>query len=288
MAHKRKRTVEKICHCAHCRRPGLPGLLGTSVATAAVQPNLVGGREATGATNWMASVQYDAPAYGRFAHHTCGGALLFRSWVVTAAHCVTDMPGAPGGIPTSAKTFTVRVGSKDRTRGGETAKVVKVEVHPGWQWGTGAPAQAVNDVALLKLDRPVNVQPIQLAGRAARQGERVRLYGWGADQPDGDPTHLPVKLQQLDTTVLPPADCADADQSAREICTNNPHGTDGPGAGDSGGPAVAIVRGVPQLIGTCSRAATQFPGVRPTVYTSPPDFRTWLYDTARGTPAVAA
>ena len=266
----------------------LPGLLGTSPATADVQPNLVGGREATGDTSWMVSVQYDAPAYGRHARHTCGGALLFRSWVVTGAHCVTDPPGNPGGIPTSAKTFTVRVGSKDRTRGGETAKVVKVAVHPGWKWAAGAPAQAVNDVALLKLDRPVSAQPIQLAAHAARPGKRVRLYGWGADQPDGDPTHLPVKLQQLDTTVLPPADCADADQSAGEICTDNPHDTDGPGAGDSGSPAVVMVRGVPRLVGTCSRAAAQFPGVRPTVYTSAPDFRQWLYDTARGTPSAVA
>lgn len=265
----------------------LPGLLGTSVATAAVQPNLVGGREATGDTNWMASVQYDAPAYGRFAHHTCGGALLFRSWVVTAAHCVTDMPGASGGIPTSAKTFSVRVGSKDRTQGGETAKVVKIAVHPGWKWAAGAPEQAVNDVALLKLDRPVSAQPIQLGGHAARPGDRVALYGWGADQPDGAPSGLPLRLQQLDTTVLRPDRCADVAQSVAEICTSNPHGTDGPGVGDSGGPAVALVRGVPRLVGTCSRAASPYPGVRPTVYSSTPDFRTWLYDTTRGIPAAA-
>ncbi|MEC3980412.1 S1 family peptidase [Amycolatopsis sp. H20-H5] len=246
----------------------------------------MGGHEATGNTSWMASLQYDAPTYGRVAWHTCGAALLFRSWVVTNAHCVTDPPGDSGGIPTAAKSFSVRVGSKDRTQGGETAQVVKIVVHPGWQWSAGAPAQPVDDVALLQLDHPVNEQPIQLGGRAAKPGERVTLYGWGADQPDGG-GNLPLKLQQLETKVLPPAKCADAGQSVGEICTSNPRGTDGPGPGDSGGPAVALVRGVPQLVGTCSRAAAQYPGEKPTVYTSEPDFRGWLYDTARGVPATS-
>lgn len=253
-----------------------------------MQPNIVGGSQATDDTSWAASLQYDAPDYNRFDYHTCGGTLLFRSWVVTNAHCVTDMPGDTTHIPTIAKTFSVRVGSKDRTQGGELAKVVKIVVHPGWQWAAGAPEQQVDDLAMLKLDHPVNVQPIQLAGHAARPGDRITLYGWGSDEPDGDTSNLPTRLQQLKTKVLPATQCADAGQSAGEICTDNPHGTDGPGGGDSGGPAVEVVNGVPQLVGTCSRAAAQYPGQSPTVYTSSPDFRQWLYDTARGTPVAAA
>ncbi|RSM63679.1 serine protease [Amycolatopsis sp. WAC 01376] len=264
----------------------LSGVFAASPATADVQPNIVGGNEAIGNTGWAASLQYDAPAYGRVSYHTCGAALLFRSWVVTNAHCVTDMPGnPPGQVPTSAKTFSVRVGSKDRTQGGEAAKVVKIVVHPGWQWAAGAPDKPVNDVALLQLDHAVNVQPIQLAGRAAKPGDRVMLYGWGADQPDGSGP-LPTRLQQLSTRVLPPVKCADARQSAGEVCTNNPHGTDGPGAGDSGSPAVELGNGVPKLVGTGSRGAAQYPGEAPTVYTSSPDFRGWLYDTARGVAAA--
>jgi secreted trypsin-like serine protease len=180
---------------------GLSSLFGTNPATAAAQPNIVGGSEATGDTSWMASLQYDAPDYGRFARHYCGAALLFRSWVVTNAHCVTDNP-AGMSVPTAAKTFSVRVGSKDRTQAGEMAKVVKIVMHPGWQWTAGAPAQPVDDVAMLQLDHPVNMQPIQLAGHAAKSGDRVTLYGWGADQPDGDTSNLPTQLQQLNTLAV--------------------------------------------------------------------------------------
>ncbi|WP_460440492.1 hypothetical protein [Amycolatopsis stemonae] len=59
--------------------------------------------------------------------------------------------------------------------------------------------------------------------------------------------------------MLPAARCADAQQSAGKICTDNPYGTDGPGGGDSGGPAVKMTDTVPQLVGTCSRAAAQTP-----------------------------
>ncbi|WP_326946668.1 trypsin-like serine protease [Amycolatopsis sp. NBC_01307] len=238
----------------------------------------------------------DTPDYGRTNYHTCGGALLFRSWVVTNAHCVTDMPQelanarnfsantGEGGqpIPTKAKQFRVRVGSKDRTTGGELADVVGIVVHPGWHWGMTSPT---DDIAMLKLDHPVNQQPIQLAGRTAQPGDRTMLYGWGVDQPDCS-SDLPTQLQQLSTRVLPAAKCADAGQSSGEICTSNPHGTDGPGPGDSGSPAVKVVNGVPQLVGTGSRGAKQYPGEGPTIYTSSPDFRQWLYSTARGIPAA--
>lgn len=166
----------------------------------------------------------DTPDYGRTNYHTCGGALLFRSWVVTNAHCVTDMPQelanarnfsantGEGGqpIPTKAKQFRVRVGSKDRTTGGELADVVGIVVHPGWHWGMTSPT---DDIAMLKLDHPVNQQPIQLAGRTAQPGDRTMLYGWGVDQPDCS-SDLPTQLQQLSTRVLPAAKCADASTRA--------------------------------------------------------------------------
>ncbi|WP_408630191.1 S1 family peptidase [Amycolatopsis mongoliensis] len=248
----------------------------------------------------MASIQYTAPKYGiTNAKPWCGGALAFRSWVVTNAHCMTDMPAevaaavtngqhfAAGAtsIPMSDRQFSVRVGSHDRTQGGETATVTRIVVHPGWTWGATAPT---DDIAMLKLDHPVNSQPIQLAPRAAQPGDRVQLFGWGADQPDGSSANLPTQLQQLATTVVDPARCADGGQTADEICTDNPNRTDGPGHGDSGGPAVKYVHGTAQLVGGCSRGTSSpYPGVAPTIYTSSPDFRSWIYDTARGVPAAA-
>jgi|GEM_PF-3111933 len=279
----------------------MAGLIAVCAPAVAAQPSLVGGTGATGDTGWMASLQYDAPDYGVYGHHTCGGALVFRGWVASAAHCVTDPPSGVArktavnrfvtdslDIPTAAKQFYVRVDSKDRTVGGQRVKVVQIVAHPGWKWGQGAPTDEVDDQSMLKLEHNVDVQPIQLAARGARPGEKLRLYGWGMDDPSGADPDLPRRLQQLDVKALSPAKCVDIFISAKETCVSNPNGTDGPAPGDSGGPAVAFPNGVPQLEGAASRSASEYPGVTPTVYTSTPDFRTFIYDTARGVPAQGA
>ncbi|MFE6611498.1 S1 family peptidase [Amycolatopsis sp. NPDC057786] len=263
-----------------------------------VEPMLIGGHPAASAPPGIASLQYDAPEHGEkyVDYHTCGGGLVFRGWVFTAAHCVTDPPAGPAArstasqwfntddapIPTADKRFHVRVGSLDRLSGGETASVSKIVVHPGWQWGQGAPKKKVVDAAMVKLDRLLQQPTVQLARDTARRGDKVTLYGWGVTEPDSTRSGLPRRLQKLDTRVTATSRCAAAFISAGEICTDNPSGTDGSCFGDSGTPALATIDGVPQLVGNASRSADpQFCGVQPDVFTSSPELRDWVYHVAR-------
>jgi trypsin len=278
--------------------------LGTIVSQAAhaqgAEPRIIGGHEATGDTGWMVSVQYDAPQYHRFNWHTCGGTLaVARDLVVTNAHCVTDPPAQPSAdraetamrwhmdensatIPTKDKIFKVRIGSKNWSSGGEVVAVTSITVHPNWHWAIGAPEVEVADLAVLRLAHPVDYQQLQLAPRAAQPGRKVELYGWGIDHPDSASEPLPHRLQQIDSRVIAPARCDAVALSAKEICVNNPHGTDGICLGDSGGPAVAYTPdGVPQLVGSVSRGSGDYCGMAPNAFTSEPEFRTWIYEVAR-------
>lgn len=46
-------------------------------------------------------------------------------------------------------------------------------------------------------------------------------------------------IQEMRSTVLPAARCIDGLISTRDLCVENPYGTDGPCLGDSGGPLLA-------------------------------------------------
>lgn len=273
-------------------------VVGNAVSQAdEVQPQIIGGHEAAGKTGWMASIQYDAPAYNVFDWHTCGGTLaVARDIVIGNAHCFTNPPAQAVqasaakfhmdttslSIPTEDKQFKVRVGSKDRTTGGELVPVKSITVHPDWNWAIGAPQAVVSDLAVLRLEHPVDVQPMQLAGTPGRPGDRTVLYGWGIDSPDSATEPLPRRLQQIESKVISPARCAGVGLSAKEICANNPNGTDGICYGDSGGPAVRYTRDdVPQLIGGVSRGSGDYCGMEPTGFTSQPEFRQWIYEVAR-------
>ncbi|MBB5856364.1 S1 family peptidase [Amycolatopsis umgeniensis] len=262
-----------------------------------IEPTLIGGHPAAIAPPGITSLQYDAPDHGEqyVDYHTCGAALVFRGWVFTAAHCVTDPPteatarataiqwfnADPAPIPTADKAFHVRVGSLDRLAGGETATVSKIVIHPGWQWGKGAPKKTF-DGAMLKLDHLTQQPTAQLARDAARRGDTISVYGWGVTEPDSTRSGLPRHLQQLDTRVTAPSRCAAAFLSAGEFCGDNPSDTDGSCYGDSGTPALATINGIPQLVGTASRSADpRFCGTQPDVFTSDPELRDWIYHVAR-------
>lgn len=197
---------------------------------------IVGGRETkSGRFPFLTYVQIETEQ--GFA--ACGGSLIARRYVLTAAHCVVDSVGNVR----AASAFLVAVGSTDILRADPRGirGVAAVTTHPDFD-----PATFANDAAVLRLDRPVRafgavrlVRPGQM--RYENSGDPVVVAGWGARRTGGAPV---TKLRNVALAVSGDQLCANRMAEfgfpfdpAVSVCASG-RGVDSC-QGDSGGPLMA-------------------------------------------------
>jgi len=224
-----------------------------ALAAAAPESRIVGGQDAElGQFKYQVSLRY-------YGGHNCGGSIISRNRVLTAAHC---------NVPLSSLTIVAGTVSLAESTENTFTATEFVE-HPGWNSWT-----LENDIAVVKIDGEFtfgdNIQPVGLPSSSIEDNSKAMASGWGyTSYPGTTPDHLKF----LELTIIDHVRCArmhNGDLFDTQICTLNKAG-EGVCSGDSGGPLVANgeIQGVVSAGYPCALGLPDF-------FTRVHSFKSWV------------
>ncbi|MCI4375000.1 hypothetical protein PGIGA_G00104030 [Pangasianodon gigas] len=232
---------------------------------------IVGGQSASdGVWPWQVSLQ--SPAY--YGGHFCGGSLINKDWVLTAAHCFSS---------TKTSGLTVYLGKKSLSGSNpnQIARgVTQIVLHPNYNNATQN-----NDIALLRLNSSVTftnyIRPVCLAGQGSSfpDGTNCWISGWGSIA-SGVQLPSPGVLQEAMVPTVNTYICdfllGFGSITANMICAGYLQGGTDTCQGDSGGPMVTKLGAVWIQAGITSWGKGCAQPYSPGVYTLVSQYQIWI------------
>ncbi len=249
-----------------------------------IQPQIVGGDVVPeGKYRFMVAVRDVTRGNTTYEQQFCGGTLIDRNSVLTAAHCLETV---------TAPQLRVTVGiTALNERQGQTRSVVGIFRHPKY---LSSSISSRYDAAVLKLGSPVvGIAPVRIPVTTSNgfetPGRQATVAGWGntvQQDPDfSQPDRYPAQMREAEVPIVsdatgrrvygssysPPLMVA-AGREGKDTCQ-----------GDSGGPIFVPTDSGPRQIGITSFGsgcgASGFPGVY--TETNAGDIRPFIYRAAR-------
>ncbi|KAI3369866.1 hypothetical protein L3Q82_024681 [Scortum barcoo] len=219
---------------------------------------------------WQISLQYLS---GSRFYHTCGGTLIERGWVMTAAHCVD-----------SVRTWRVVLGEHDLNSNSgreQIMEVARVYIHPKWDSNR---VSSGYDIALLRLSSEATLNSyVQLgslppSGQILPNNNLCYITGWGRTATGGS---LSAQLKQAYLPLVDYQTCSSSDWWGSTVKTTMVCGGGGAEAGcngDSGGPLNCLVNGKYYVHGIASFVSGLGCNTpkKPTVFTRVSAYIEWM------------
>ena len=229
------------------------------------------------AFDWIVSIGRKGLSHA-LGGHFCGGSVIGKRWVPTAAHCVMELNEQGVYVTIPKESIQVRTGY-ELHRGGKIYYVDEIVVHS--DFGVTPFNTVLNDLALIKtvddistfgginIVRPRDVPFIS---------DNLVVLGWG--KPGAHLNYLSQRLRFLQLKRVKNSECNVRYYSGliddKMICALG-NGTDAC-QGDSGGPLVALDdQGDFFLFGIVSWGEQCGATLKPGIYVNIPMHYSWIY-----------
>ncbi|XP_033097493.1 suppressor of tumorigenicity 14 protein-like isoform X2 [Anneissia japonica] len=242
---------------------------------------IVGGEDAVvGSWPWQAQLYYGSS-------FSCGGTLIGRKYVISAAHCFDSDSASPWQVNLGKNTLGMNVNAG---KGEHAAKVAKIIIHELYNDAT-----TDNDIALMVLEEEVPDSPIingaclDQTGSREFGGQSCFISGWGTTSFGGSVSQI---LQEASVPIIDRDTCNESyngDITSNMLCAGFLHGGVDACQGDSGGPLVCTspdADGLDHwyLVGITSWgngcALANYPGV----YTKVANYISWINEQINNNP----
>lgn len=247
------------------------GMLGGEIKS-----SIIGGADAQkGKWPWMVSLNmtsYDLKKW------RCGGTIVSKDWVLTAAHCLDNNPN-------HHRSFVVVGAHELQKKAARYIGVTHFIPHPDYKvLGNG---NYINDIALIRLKKTIDfsneVNKVSLPSISDAFGPSSECWitGWGYVA-NNVPLPDPETLQQLKISIMDQTACKNvySQLTSDMLCAGDSNGGKDACNGDYGGPLVCRKDTEFVQVGVMSYGSPDGCGLRgrPGVYTQVSNYLTFIND----------